>query len=374
MARTDDSLPIVMNRRWLVPLLVLSLAILFASIEATGVWLRDTIHGVPQSWTTAARQAFTVWLTFIVLVPVPVWMARRHPIGARHATAKVLAHLAAAVAFCVAHLTLIDVVFRLLDGGSRTPPLASLAWRFGQYFAVELFIYWGIAGSIMLIQRERDLREREVASERLAGSLRQATLDALRAKLHPHFLYNTLNAISVLALKGESQAVARATGHLGALLRATLDEQLPQQIPLARELELLNRYLEIQRLRFPDRLQVEHQVGPEALDALVPCFVLQPLVENAIQHGLAAANGGWIRIAAERRDGWLELEVSDSGSGFPVGATDGIGLANTRARLAQLYGEAGRLVPGSAPDGGGRVQLRIPYQGAPAGADSESAG
>jgi sensor histidine kinase YesM len=169
-----------------------------------------------------------------------------------------------------------------------------------------------------------------------------------------------------MALKREHDNVVATLGYLSELLRVSLDDRLPQEVALANELELLERYLEIQRIRFGERLVVRQEIAGDTLGALVPIMVLQPLAENAIVHGITPVPGpGELRLKAERQDGELVLEVSDSGRGFDAEHGTGIGLTNTRARLAQLYGDRATLTVGASPSGGARVTVAIPFRLAP---------
>jgi sensor histidine kinase YesM len=201
----------------------------------------------------------------------------------------------------------------------------------------------------------------------LRASLAEARLAALRAQLNPHFLFNTLNAISTLALKGDQSAVTEMLARLSGLLRAALEEHT-EEIPLARELEFVDDYVAIEQIRFADRLSVEKTVAPDTLRGLVPTMILQPIIENAIQHGVNAQPGvGHVNLSAERQNGSLVIEVRDSGPGFRNAAPhDGIGLANTRARLEQLYGSGYRFEYGSAPAGGASVRITVPFRDRPA--------
>jgi sensor histidine kinase YesM len=236
------------------------------------------------------------------------------------------------------------------------------------YFAIDLLIYGAIVGLWYATHYARELRQRELAASQLQASLSEARLQALRAQLNPHFLFNTLNAISVLALKGEREPVAHTLSLLSDLLRLSLDTALPQEVPLARELQFVDRYLEIQRVRFPDRLRVERQIDDAALDGLVPSLILQPLVENAVLHGVSLTRGpGEIRIGAACRDGRLVLRVHDTGPGFGDDPAEGIGLRNTRARLEQLYASTQRLAYGN-DDRGAWVSIEVPYR--PSGSQS----
>jgi sensor histidine kinase YesM len=214
---------------------------------------------------------------------------------------------------------------------------------------------------------ERAVAELALKTSRLEGSLARANLEALRMQLNPHFLFNTLNAISVLALKGERQNVVRMLTRLSDLLRLAL-ENAHQVVTLEEDLAFLQPYLEIEQVRFRDRLQVVTDVPPETLDAEVPSLLLQPLVENAVRHGIAQRTApGLVEIRAFTADGRLVLEVRDSGPGFPadhaaVGERTGVGLANTRARLEQLYGADYRLETVNAPGGGAIVRVVIPFR------------
>ena len=203
------------------------------------------------------------------------------------------------------------------------------------------------------------------ARERLEARLARAQLEALELQLHPHFLFNTLNAITALIAQ-EPRSAQRIVAGLSELLRFSLGRAGEQEVTLERELDLLGRYIEIQEVRFPDRLRVEVDVGPDVMVALVPSMILQPLVENAIRHGIAPrAAGGRVDVRAVREGETLRLTVSDDGLGAaakPSGeARSGVGLANTRARLQHLYGEGHEMHAGPVEAGGYLVTIDIPY-------------
>lgn len=205
------------------------------------------------------------------------------------------------------------------------------------------------------------LRDREAEAARLEARLAQAQLEILRGQMEPHFLFNTLNSIATLTRK-DPQSAERMTLQLAALLRVSLDCAGAQQIPFQQELEFLQNYLDIQQARFHDRLTVHVEVAPELLPLLVPSFVLQPLVENAIRHGIAkSASPGYIAIKAARDNGSICIQVEDNGPGPAASqASNGFGLRNTRARLKQMYGESQSLRLEALADGGCRVSLAIP--------------
>jgi sensor histidine kinase YesM len=266
----------------------------------------------------------------------------------------VLVHAVGCVVFAILHLAVI-VPFRVLIAGE---PLnwstfgAAFLVAFRLLFYLNVLTYWVIVGMSLTLHYSN-----------MRTSLAEARLAALRAQLNPHFLFNTLNAISTLALKGDQSAVTEMLGRLSGLLRAALDEHT-EEIPLARELEFFDDYVAIQQVRFADRLSVEKRIAPETLDSLVPTMILQPIIENAIKHGLNAQRGvGRVRLRAARENGSLVIEVRDSGPGFRQSVTrDGIGLANTRARLEQLYGSEYRFEYGSVPEGGASVRITVPFR------------
>jgi two-component system LytT family sensor kinase len=207
-------------------------------------------------------------------------------------------------------------------------------------------------------------RERLLQAQSLANSARLA---ALRYQLNPHFLFNTLNAISTLVVERRTADAARMISRLGDLLRLTLDEQGADEVPLSSELGLLRRYLDIEQIRFGDRLAVSVDVPRRLEDALVPPLILQPLVENAVRHGIATRErGGMVAIVAEQVDGRLRITVDDDGPGLPLDvatssdASNGVGLANTAARLRAHYGDNQRLVVGQSSAGGARILLEFP--------------
>jgi sensor histidine kinase YesM len=209
-------------------------------------------------------------------------------------------------------------------------------------------------------------RERELVTSKLEARLATSRLQVLKMQLHPHFLFNTLNAISELIHK-DPESAERMIGDLSDLLRLSFEKLEVQEISLRQELEFLRKYLEIEQMRFHDRLMVEMQISPETLDASVPNMILQPLVENAIKHGIAPRSaGGKIRIGALRNNGTLELSVSDNGIGVPSGdlenLSEGVGLSNTRRRLRHLYGEGHKFDLANAEKSGLRVNLTIPFR------------
>jgi sensor histidine kinase YesM len=233
-------------------------------------------------------------------------------------------------------------------------------------FHLALFFYWAILGVRYAIEYYQKYKERELRASQLETRLAQARLQVLKMQLHPHFLFNTLNAISELVFKDPESAEHMIT-NLSDLLRLSLENVGVQEVPLKQELDFLGKYVEIEQTRFHDRLRLKMNIAPETLDATVPNMILQPLVENAIRHGIGVrSSGGNIEVGAERENGMLHLFVRDDGRGVLNGAQhalkEGVGLANTRARLDHLYGVAHRFGLENSPGGGLTVDMMIPFK------------
>lgn len=265
------------------------------------------------------------------------------------------------------HLGLLGAVgFTVYDWPLRASAIA--IWtalmsinRFGMEFLIYGFIF-GVVGIVQFqIRAQRD----SIRALELEKQLSAAQLRALQMQLEPHFLFNTLNAITALVELGRQAEAAEMLSHLNVILKSTLKRTTPEKVPLSQEIEIVESYLAIEQVRFADRLHIEIKVDPGALDSLVPCFLLQPIVENAIRHGIAHCESNGTVKATARRDGnLLRLEVRDTGS--PVDAHskpgNGIGLKNTRERLAHFYREAYDMVARPLEAGGFEVAITIPYE------------
>lgn len=204
-------------------------------------------------------------------------------------------------------------------------------------------------------------RDRQAHAAQLQAQLAEARLDALRMQINPHFLFNTLHAISAMVEKNPA-GVRKMIARLSELLRHTIDAHATDEVPLRDELEFLGRYLEIMEIRFQGRLVIERKIAAETLEARVPNLILQPIVENALEHGVARKKGeGRVEVAAERRGDALVLTVRDNGPGLRGESEAGVGLANTRARLAQLYGDRGSLRLTSAEEEGTTAEISLPW-------------
>jgi sensor histidine kinase YesM len=268
-------------------------------------------------------------------------------------------HLPASLFFSILKMMIEFQVLRRLN------PASTQAYTILQ-LPSTLFTYWAILGVIYAFNYYRKYRQHELKASHLETQLAQAQLQALKMQLHPHFLFNTLHAISSLMRKDVEAADSMIT-RLSDLLRLTLENTGVQEVTLRQELEFLERYLEIEQTRFRDRLQVRMEIEPDTLDARVPNLILQPLVENAIRHGIAPRSApGWIEIRAARDGETLQLQVRDNGPGLPpIGQPtlkEGVGLANTRARLEQLYGAAQNFELSNREEGGLLVSLTLPFR------------
>jgi signal transduction histidine kinase len=322
-------------------------------------------------WGLALWRALADWYVFGVLSVPVLWVARRFPFVAGKWRLALIVHLISSALFSLSWPTLRAGLEHWRTRNEMDPMTFSTA--FNQALVAALFftflIYWGIVIGQHAFAYYQKFHEREVQAAELETRLTQARLQALQMQLNPHFLFNTLNAISSLMHKDVEEA-DRMIVHLSDLLRYALESTDAQKVPLRQELDFLDRYLKIQQARFGERLVIHREVKEETFDALVPNLLLQPLVENAIEHGIAPhARPGRIVLRAWRRENQnqLELEVQDNGSGLPPEQplVDGIGLSNTRARLLQLYGPAHELQLANGNGGGLTVRIRIPWQVVP---------
>lgn|GEM_PF-6520863 len=256
------------------------------------------------------------------------------------------------------------------DGGAIVPAPSSsvMVSTSGHLAGGALFVFLSqlsryaiLAGLVLGVGLYGHARRQQAEAERYQRQLVQAQLAALRLQLQPHFLFNTLHSIVTL-MPRDVDAARRMVHGLAGLLRATLDVTKRDTLPLREELALVERYLDIERLRFGDRLHVTLDVPDELREAPVPSFCLQPLVENAIRHGIAAVDGrGEIRVTARQDGDALLVEVADNGPGIEEDVALGVGLQNARDRLAQLFGDAGRIELTASAWGGALVRLSLPW-------------
>jgi two-component system LytT family sensor kinase len=344
---------------WLV---ALGLWTLIALSYALTLEMSAAGDGTAIPWGRALAWTLPSFYLWMALTPVIGRLGRRT--AGRGRLRFLAVHVPASALLAALHAALFLVFFWWLMGPrGRYASLSDLVRLKGaDEVHLGLVVYWTVLVVLRGIDSQRRLAAEKERASRLQAELAEARLQVLRTQLQPHFLFNTLNAISALAL--EDPHLARAMiARLGAFLRLTLAESGHEELPLARELEGLECYLEIQRLRFQDRLAVRLDVAPEALAAIVPRLLLQPLVENALQHGLSPRTGtGSLTVSGHRQGAELLLVVEDDGVGLPAGGPrEGFGLANTRDRLRARFGAAARLAVEARPGGGTRASLRLPY-------------
>lgn len=296
--------------------------------------------------------------TWAVLTPLVLWLGFRFLIRKKNYWYTVPLQIVCAIAFAFIHTQVLVQLLPLI--GYRTSPQMA-ASLFRARLHSDFLTYWLLVGLSHALDYYRKYQERELKATQLEARLAQAQLQALKMQLQPHFLFNTLHAISALVHK-DVEAADRMITRLSEFLRITLDSVGVQEVALKTELESLDKYLEIEQVRFGSRLTVVRSVSPEALDLLVPNLILQPLVENAVRHSIAPrAAGGRIEIFARRENGNLVIDVLDDGMGERAGPfREGVGLANTRARLEALYGGKQSMDLRSESGAGFRVRLRIP--------------
>lgn len=318
------------------------------------------------------------WLSGVyiwaLLTPAILFLGRRFPIDQRPRLQPVSLHLLLGAAFSAFELGLESVLYSRLhlfpgamkDFRGAVAQLLVRGFHGGvlQYWMV-LGVQWGVLYYRRYQERSREVLKFELRASELQSQLMSARLNALKMQLQPHFLFNTLNAITVLVRQQKGKDAEQMLGHLSDLLRGVLEDVDAQEVSLRRELEYLQLYLAIEQVRFPDRLRVEVSADSATQEASVPQLILQPIVENAIRHGIGrSSSAGQILISASTADGTVELRVQDDGPGLSPSDSpedEGIGLANTRARLQQLYGQDARLEIENCERGGVVVTMNIPF-------------
>jgi two-component system LytT family sensor kinase len=282
---------------------------------------------------------------------------------------RILGHGGASVILAVAALGVIDLSDRLVHWSIWLGAPKSLISDL-QYTVIHLHlgvaVYWVALGSVHAVRYHAEFRQKAVTASQLESQLARAQLHALRAQLHPHFLFNTLNSIAVL-MRRDVESAETMLHRLSDLLRVTLDHSTALHVSLKQELDFLKRYLEIEQVRFQDRLTVAFDVDPAVLDTRVPYMLLQPLVENALRHGIAQrTTAGRLEVSVHPRGDLLRIQVRDDGPGMVVETADdsgdGIGLHNTRSRLEKLYGARHDFVLRNLAGGGLEVDLKIPLR------------
>jgi two-component sensor histidine kinase len=317
------------------------------------------------------------WYSHVPALPLVYWLWKRFPVVAPHRIIRFGLHCVFSIAYVLAFAVLracFDQIHPLHILG--TDPSAPFSQRYLTVLmggiTILFFDYWAQLGAVLALdyyqkfrEREKEAGELKLRTLQLESNLAKAQVQALRMQLNPHFLFNTLHSISALVREDNKALAIRMIAGLGDLLRQTLQVN-SQEVTLRQELDFLEKYLEIEQLRFQDRLNVKMQIDPDTVQATVPCLILQPLVENALRHGISkSAKASLIEIRATKENGNLILQVRDNGPGVPSqfkpSNGNSIGLANTQARLESLYQNSFRFVLENAKDGGVLATISIPF-------------
>jgi two-component system LytT family sensor kinase len=363
------------SRGWVPLWALLAIATAFGVSSTAQAYLLARISGEPPEPMLLLNLTvlnLVYWYVPALLAPIIMTIAVTPEVRRKPWPVQAIMHLAGALVYSVIHTSIMQVARHVMrQWGGHQPSVNWLQFAEREYLTQLdwlLMSYLFLVGLAHALVYRRQAETRALNAAHLETRLIEAQLQALQRQLHPHFLFNTLNTISGL-VRADPRAADLMIARLGDLLRMTLRSSGTQEVPLKEELEVLQKYVEIEQTRFGDRLRVSMDIEPDTLDALVPNLLLQPLVENAIRHGVVPkARPGWIRVNASRSGDELTLRVCDSGDGVPsdrlAALNGGVGLSNTRARLEHLYRTAHCFVFTNEPVGF-CVTIQIPYQIAP---------
>jgi sensor histidine kinase YesM len=363
------------GRVWLFRFLVLGGWSLFMLMVVSLSWAATAMHG-----RTANIPGLFVWnlgwLLWAAQTFVVIYLARRFPIGRRSLVRGIIVQTVLGLVVAFVHLSIEFTLSRTIEAlwlPRRTLQnsfISTIAYKYHVYFV----IYWMVVGATRAYDYYVQYRQSMLRSSQLETRLAQTQLLALKAQLQPHFLFNTHHSIISLMLKNEVGAAISMLSRLSDLLRVTLDQSKEHYTSMKDELEALNLYLSIQKERYRDRLTIEIDVEPDLMSAEVPCLILQPLVENAIKHGIdGLTTGGRLEIRGRRDGQILRLSIRDNGPGMPsvaaAGGEKGIGLQNTIVRLQGLYGERQKLEIMGAEPNGTEIRISLPLRDFPSEAE-----
>jgi two-component system LytT family sensor kinase len=347
-------------------LAILAAWALLAMLFAGQAWFAAQVRGEP----LALARAAVIWIAWAAawaaLTPIALRLAARFPLQRPNLLHAIAAHGVASAIGALANLAIFALAAPVI-GATQVEPtwLGTFSRLLGTTFLLNLPVYWIIVAAAHVERLVRTARERDRRQLRLEAQLADARLQALRAQLQPHFLFNALNTISVL-MHENVESADRILLQLSALLRRSLDSSEAPEVTLGEEVGFVESYLQIEQARFGERLSYRVLVPEQLLEARVPTLILQPLVENALRHGIATRAGpGRVEISAERRGDVLRLSVSDDGRGLPQDATERVGLANTRARLRLHHADRQRFELRNADAGGVIAQIELPWRTSP---------
>ena len=350
-----------LQRLWLI---IPAACVVPAVLDALQTYMQGRLLG--SRFVSGAQVIFSgiEWLFLGALTPITYYLAKRFPIRRETLGRTVAIHVAGSLLLCVAWASA-GVALRYVLGIVDAKHLAA---NFASWVLTSIpwsvFMYFAMLGSMYAFIYFSEARQREAQAARLAAQLAESRLGALRMQLNPHFLFNSLNAIGVLVRDQKTADASRMLELLGDVLHTVLRSDARHEVTLDEEVRFLEQYLSIEQVRFSDRLRVTWSIDDSARRALVPGFVLQPLVENALRHGIAkVADDGVIAVAARREGRTLVLTVSDNGPGLPASAKEsGVGISNTRERLTTMFGSDASLSIAPRSGGGVVATIRIPYR------------
>lgn len=316
-----------------------------------------------------ALWAGTPWYFWAAVAPLVAWMGTRVPVMRGNLLRSVPTHLGAALGLGLVSTVLIVILFVVTDAApeemAAVPVWGLILFVSTWQLTINLLSYAAILGGSYAIDFYRRYQERELAASRLSQQLANAQLQALRMQLNPHFLFNAMNTVAMMVRKQENDAAVRTLAELSDLLRYVLEDTRSHEVPLRQELDFVRQYLALEQVRFHDRLNVRIDAPEDTLDARVPNLLLQPLVENAIRHGIArSAAASTVEIIVRRANGQLAIEVLDDGPGLPnipTTAGGGLGIHNTQERLKQMYGDQQEFHLRSREDRGAAASMRLPF-------------
>ena len=359
------------GRLWLI---IAAACVVPAVLDGSLTYVQGVLAGRPPSWPEVFWQA-NEWLILGALTPLVYWLARRYPLRPPIVARNLLAHVGGALLLCIGWATAGASLRWLLGiGPTQITKTQHLTGWLLTTIPWGTFMYFTTLGCVHAFAYFVEAKERESQTARLAAQVAEARLGALRMQLHPHFLFNSLNAITVLVRDRDTVAAGRMLDLLSDVLRQVLRRDQAHEVSLADELRFLERYLAIEQVRFSDRLAVRFDVDDALLDAAVPEFLLQPLVENALRHGIAQrADAGVVEVSARCDGDTLVLSVADNGPGPRAGHRDGngtgLGLANMRERLTTLYASRAQidLRARAGSERGSIATVTIPFRRLPVG-------
>lgn len=357
---------------WVKWLVIFGFWTFFAFLNANQIYF-EMAHtpGMHHSWWRIAVWQLLVWYVWGGFSPLILFLGRKFPVEGSAWWRGLLLHLVGAAVFSALHSATTIALTMTVQPFDTWTDTHTFLYQFERnvrgFFLFNFVIYWAIVGVGYAFDYRARYRERESAAAQLRAQLAQAQLESLKMQLHPHFLFNTLHTIAGLVRANERAPAVDMIAGLSDLLRRALEGADEQEVTLAEELKFIELYLDIQKVRFSDRLKVRMDVASDTLDALVPNLMLQPLVENAIRHGISPdETAGVLSVEAYRSDGMLHLKVCDDGPGLQTGwrleDSGGIGLTNTRDRLEHLYGDEQRFELSNGPQGGMVVSIAIPFR------------